>query len=158
MKKPKRKVWTPKARKGRLFEGLPVVDADHDIALVITKADVSASTVKDPGNCAAARAGRRELKRDVRVFLSRMYVKEEDRHGARWVRYLTPENAAREIVSFDRGSAFVPGEYNFVAPRLGQRLGAPRGLQHQETGTEPKKNRPHAMTTNVRPSAHTHYN
>ena len=149
-KKRTRKSTTPKRRKPRVFEGLPVVDATDDISLVINKADIAAATVKDPGKCAAALAGRRELKRDVRVFLSRMYVKDEKHQ--RWVRLLTPSHAAREIVSFDRGSTFEPGEYKFKAPSPSHQLGVSQGTSTKRgSGNKPKQ--VHHMTANVRISA-----
>lgn len=137
-----------KTRKIRTFEGLPVVDAKHDIVVNVTAAaDVKGSHKKNPNSCAAAVAGKRELRKDVRVFLSRMYVKEK-KH---WVRYVTSNNAAREIVSFDRGSAFEPGKYKFKAASEGQQLGYKKSNNHNSTGKGLK--REHHMTTNVRISA-----
>lgn len=108
-----------KHRPLRLLEGLPVVDGTKDIVFSVTKTDVSGAVKKNPAKCAAANAGRRELKTDVRVFLTRTYVKGKDR----WERYITPESASREIVAFDRGSEFEPGEYVLKAPTATQRLG-----------------------------------
>lgn len=114
-----------KTRKPRLFEGLPVVDADESIDLHVLAKDVNGANKRDPANCAAAKAGKRELGTDVRVFLSRTYVKSKDH----WVRYITPQSAQREIISFDRGSSFQPGTYTIPAPSSGQKLGTwrPRG-------------------------------
>lgn len=120
-----------KQRKLRMLDGLPVVDADSDVVLHVTKKDVQNSKKKNPDECAAAQAGKRELKREVKVFLSRMYVKDKNK----WIRYLTPSNAAREIVSFDRGAEFEPGEYKFKAATSGQRL----GVTHP--GPRPKKSK-----------------
>lgn len=112
-----------KTRTTRTFEGLPVVDATQDIALHILPVDIKRAEKKDPASCAAAKAGQRELRKDVRVFLTRTYVKEKDH----WVRYLTPESASREIVSFDRGSTFEPGTYVVKAPYETAKLGNYRG-------------------------------
>jgi hypothetical protein len=133
-------------RKPRLYNGLPVVDAPKDtgIAMTVTPADVKGSKKGDPANCAAAIAGKRELQTEVHVFLSRAYVKEK-KH---WVRYLTPESVSREIVSFDRGSAFTPGDYQFRAPRESERLGQYKGKFTRKTGTTGR--RPHHVTANVR--------
>lgn len=136
-----------KTKKIRMFDGLPVIDADEDIILNVTKQDILNSKKKDPNNCAAAKAGKREFHRDVKVFLSRMYVKE----GKHWIKYLTPTNAAREITSFDRGSNFEPGEYIFKAATPGQRLGYHSGKNHEKTGTG--RGRKIHVTANVRISA-----
>lgn len=147
----------PNSMKGkrRLFEGLPVVDAVEDVSIVITPTDVKNSKVKNPGECAAALAGRRELHREVRVFVSRMYVKDKTSSGQeRWIRFVTPENISREIVSFDRGASFEPGEYSFKAPSKASQLGAPnRGSSNTGKGT---KHRPRKVTANIRENAKSH--
>lgn len=134
---------------GRLFEGLPVVDAAENVALVITKDDVNNSKQKDPGNCAAAMAGRREFKTDVRVFLTRTFVK--DPQHKRWIRFATPDAITREIVAFDRGAAFDPGEYELKAPTAAMRRG------YKQTGGKAtgngKKMRKRHITGNVRVNA-----
>lgn len=131
----------------RTIEGLPVVDADEDIIFEVTKRDVENSKKKDPANCAAAKAGKRILKTDVKVFLSRMYIK-ENKH---WIRYLTPPSVSREIISFDRGSEFSPGEYVFKAASSQQRLGVSR-RGGKATGIG-KKKQVHHFTHNIRISA-----
>lgn len=142
---------TKTKKKQRTFEGLPVVDADDNIVLHVTPTDVRIAKQKDPGHCAAAGAGRRALKTDVRVFLSRMYVK----HKKHWTRYVTPGNATREIISFDRGSSFEPGEYVFKAASPGQRLGVQRGDVHASTGKGRRRKMHH--TANVRMDARHSY-
>lgn len=138
-----------KTKKQRTYLGLPVVDAPEGkgITLTVTKADVNGSTKSDPANCAAARAGQRELKREVHVFLSRAYVKDTDKK--RWVRYITPEAASREIISFDRGSSFVPGEYTFKAATKWQKLGMERG-ESTRPGTGKPQTNPRHVTAEVR--------
>lgn len=136
-------------RTARTFEGLPVVDADKDMVIHVNAKDIANSIKKNPDKCAAANAGKRELRRDVKVFLSRMYVKADN--GKKWIRYLTPSNAAREIVSFDRGSSFEPGDYKFKAASLGQRLGNSRSNNHKDTGNGHKRSQ--HITANVRVSA-----
>ena len=125
-----KKMTKKTTKKQRLFEKWPVVDAAEDAHIVITPHDVKTSKQKDPGHCAAALAGRREFHTEVRVHLSRTYVK--DTKQRRWIRYITPEQISREIISFDRGAGFEPGEYELRAPVGSMRLGA-----YKQTG--PKK-------------------
>lgn len=140
-----------RTNKPTTFEGLPLVDAAEDVSIVINKRDVSESKKKDPGNCAAALAGRRELNTDVRVYMTRVYVK--DKAKKQWVRFITPMSIQKEIVSFDRGSNFEPGEYQFKAPSPSASL----GYVYKGTGSGPKtgapKKRPVHTTANVRISA-----
>lgn len=138
---------TRKPRKPTTFEGLPLVDAAEDVAIVINKHDTTTSKKKDPANCAAALAGRREFKTDVRVYMSRIYVK--DQKKKRWIRFVTPTSISKEITAFDRGAAFEPGEYVFKAPSSSQHLGYktkidPRGPH------KTKKRGPYHHTANVR--------
>jgi hypothetical protein len=145
MKMKTRKV-TKKDRRIRMFEGLPVVDAAQNVDITITAADVRNSKKKNPGACAAAVATERKFHRPVKVFLSRMYVKDKNQ----WVRFITPGNIAREIISFDRGSEFEPGEYHFRAPTVGQRLGSHGSSQSKGTH---KTRKPQHVVGNVRISA-----
>jgi hypothetical protein len=89
----------------------PVIDPKKPLAIKITTADVKAGQEKDADNCAAAVALCRQLHCDeAKVHLSRTYI----RKGATWQRYLTPPALRREIVAFDRGGAFMPGEYTLL--------------------------------------------
>ncbi len=130
-----------KPRKPTTFEGLPLVDAAEDVALVINKHDVTTSKKKDPASCAAALAGRREFKTDVRVYMSRMYVK--DAKKKRWIRFITPMSITKEIISFDRGASFEPGEYTMKAPVMSQSLGYKAGGHSTETGKGKKRAKAH---------------
>jgi hypothetical protein len=134
----------------KMFDGMPVVDATEDIEINITAADVRNSKRKDPGGCAAAVAGKRELHTPVKVFLSRVYVKNPKK--AEWVRFITPNAIAREIVSFDRSSLFEPGEYSFKAPGKTARLGYDN-RRRPNNGHDRKKKKKDHVTANVRVSA-----
>lgn len=114
-----------KQHKQRLFEGLPVVDSKSPVTIHVEDQDIKGARKNDPGGCAAAKAGQRELKKDVRVFLTRTYIKSADKKH--WVRYITPESAGREIVAFDRGAAFCEGSYKLMPPCKGAQLGSHRG-------------------------------
>src|SRR5512143_537273 len=92
----------------RKINGLPVVDATKPVRLHITKSDVVKGRTKDPGGCAAAVACCRQLKAtEARIHLSRAYV----RFNGKWLRYETTGPLRSEIVTFDRGGKFEPGEY-----------------------------------------------
>ncbi len=133
----------------RTYKGLPLVDASDDLDIEIRAGDVSSATQKDPANCAAANAAKRVLQTEVEVHLSRIYIKDKKR----WIRFITPEHISREIVSFDRGAVFEPGEYTFKAPSGSQRLGSyrHRGGKPSRTGKR-QKNR---VTMNIREQAST---
>lgn len=132
-------------KKITLYKGLPIIDSDNDLEINITKNDVLRAKRNEPANCAAAIATKRILGKDVEVHISRTYVKS----NKKWIRYLTPESIAREIVSFDRAGIFDPGNYIFKTPTISQRLGNPRS-GHQISG---KKNRKQHSTNNIRESA-----
>lgn len=91
------------------INGKPVVDARSPVVITITKRDCINGDTRDPGSCAAARALVREVPKctKARVHLGRIYVEV----GARWYRYKTPMSIRSEIIAFDRGAEFSPGEY-----------------------------------------------
>lgn len=133
-----------KHNKPRLIEGLPVVDAKHDLLIQIQPNDVKNSKKADPANCAAAVACKRKFKTEVRVYLTKTYIKGK-KH---WMRYSTPQAISREIISFDRSSIFEPGEYKLNSPGPSQRLGQRKPTGPKETSGSPRHY--HHITKNVR--------
>jgi hypothetical protein len=104
--------------------GKKVVNATKPLLLNITKSDCAHGNVKDPGACAAALALKRQLHvKKARVHLGRVYVEME----TQWVRYNTPQSLKHEIISFDRGGSFEPGEYKLYATTPHQRKGKQQG-------------------------------
>ncbi len=90
------------------IDGKRIFDADRPQTIVITKDDVKKGNTKDPGGCAAALACCRDLRAtEARIHVTKAYVKIRNR----WYRFRTPTALSREIVAFDRGGKFEPGEY-----------------------------------------------
>jgi hypothetical protein len=86
----------------------PVVDSSKKLTITITPKDVAKGNTKDPAACAAAQACMRQTgATEARVHLGRTYLKMEKK----WVRFNTPEALRSEIISFDRGHEFQPGDY-----------------------------------------------
>jgi hypothetical protein len=94
--------------------GKKVVDAKKPAKILITKRDVVVGDNKNPSSCAAAIAAKRDVPEclSARVHIGRVYIEHKDK----WVRYLTPDALRTEIVAFDRGGSFQPGEYVLKAP------------------------------------------
>src|SRR5512143_3798986 len=133
----------------RKINGLPVVDATKPVRLHITKSDVVKGRTKDPGGCAAAVACCRQLKAtEARIHVSRAYV----RFNGKWLRYETTQPLRGEIVTFDRGGRFEPGDYMLNTVNTAEIVR--RGKAH--TKRPPKHDRPYKskrlrhMLTNVR--------
>ena len=95
---------------------------------------------------------------EARVHTGRTYVKINEE----WMRYNTPVSLQKEIVAFDRGGSFEPGEYELrplpvtQIKRLGQRQGskttAADSRQYRagrKLGYAPKRRKVH-ITTGVR--------
>jgi hypothetical protein len=92
----------------RMIDGKPVVDADEPVTVHITSDDCARGSKKDPEKCAVALALRRITECDEsRVHLGCTYL----RFGNRWLRYATPPSLKSEIISFDRGGGFYPGDF-----------------------------------------------
>lgn len=119
------------ANKRRMkIDGLPVLDATKKVVISIGNSDIKNGNSKDPAGCAAARACVRQLQgvEQARVHLGRIYLK----IGKRWLRYQTPDAIRSEVIAFDRGGSFEPGDYVI----------APMCLAHRSTDRHLNKNRP----------------
>lgn len=112
------------------IEGLPIIDAKAPVVLTITPGDIRKADPKDPGACAAARACWRQFRVEARVHMGRVYVRTAKDH---WTRYLTPPSLRTEIVAFDRGGTFQPGNYVLPAPQPSKRLGKATGTDTNKT-------------------------
>lgn len=128
------------------IDGLPVMDAKTPITLKVTKNDIARADIKEPANCAVARACRREMHaKEVRVHLGRVYVRTNE---GGWLRYMTPPAMRQEIIAFDRGGTFEPGEFTLRVMPPTKRLGQATGGRKPQRGG-PKRRPPHVLT-NVR--------
>lgn len=131
------------------INGLPVTDADKKVKLHILAADVTKGNTKDPGACAAARACIRELgAKAARVHIGRTYVQ----FDKKWVRFNTGGALRGEIIAFDRGGKFEPGEYTLtpIPPgekaRRGKRQGGPDKTSRESRRHVRKRAKPHVVT------------
>jgi hypothetical protein len=122
------------------IDGLPVIDMKEPLVIHITEQDVRRGNTKDPGGCAAARACIREKHADAaRVHVSRTYLKV----GKEWHRYATPPSLTKQIIKFDVGGQFDPGDYRLTGiPKTkvltGKRQG---GLTAAQRSRKDKKKR-----------------
>lgn len=102
--------------------GGDVADAKEPLPVKITKNDVRLGAMKSAKACAAAQAlCRQNGFTEARVHAARTYVKRPD---GKWLRYVTPPSLRAEIVAFDRGGTFEPGEYSLLPVQPSQTIGA----------------------------------
>jgi len=89
--------------------GKRVVDATKPVTITITPRDVAKGDNKNPSGCAAAMAAKHSIAECIsaRVHIGRVYIEQDKK----WVRYNTPDPLKQEIIAFDRGGTFAPGEY-----------------------------------------------
>jgi hypothetical protein len=94
------------------INGKKVVNGQKPFTLRITVRDIRRSKSRDPGACAAAVALMRENKdiKSARVHVGRIFVEAP----SAWVRYKTPKTLRDEIIAYDRGGRFVPGDHVVV--------------------------------------------
>lgn len=101
------------------LDGLPVYDAKEPVIFTVTKRDIQRGGLQEPDSCAIAIACKRhEHSSDARIHIYHSYILHKDH----WLRYRTPICVAREIIAFDRGGTFEPGEYQLLPPLPSQRL------------------------------------
>ena len=139
------------------IEGLPVVNATKPIRLHVIPADIKAARKFSPGNCAVAKACMREWKvKEVRVHLSRIYVRKDERS---WIRYFTPLPMRDEIISFDRGGEFLPAVFtvkpvsSYDRARYGKQQGS-KNDKNDKARHLRKKRKAYTVIKGVRISAH----
>jgi hypothetical protein len=128
------------------IDGIPVRDADRVIILHISEQDARGRS-KDPRNCAAAKAACRvDGVKEARVYRSRTFLLIERANGMPcWVRLHTPERLQKEIVAFDRGGKFEPGDYVLRPMPPAGRLGADQRIRPSKQNGGSKKRRPHRL-------------
>lgn len=93
------------------LEGKPVFNSSRPMEIYITKEDVSFAKSKEPDACAAAVACMRNPGvQQAKVHLSVTFLKIR----GKWLRYRTPIALRDEIVAFDRGGKFYPGDFKLL--------------------------------------------
>lgn len=130
----------------RTIEGLAVIDATVPLTVIINKQDTHAVR-KNPKKCAIAQSCVRKGL-DVRVHLTRVYVK----RGDKWRRYVMSPSMRTEVVAFDRGGDFQPGTYRLMPPPPTQKLGVDRGPNKTRRNAYPKFRQVKHRFENVRQS------
>lgn len=132
----------------KFFPGVrKVVDADRGAKIEVMPTDANPRAQKNHEDCALAVACKRQMNLDgVIISRSKAYLVK----GRVARRFNLSPSASREVVSFDRGAGFAPGEYLLspISPagKLGTRTGSGRD---RSTGTGPNKRFRH-LTANVR--------
>ena len=136
------------------INGVQVKDADDRLMLTITKDDVRTGAKKNADSCAAASALCRQHQCEAaRVHFSRAYIKK----GGKWIRFGVPRALRDEIIAFDRGGEFAPGEYILAPVQPTVRLDAPSRKRYDNRKNKKrgdsvgkKIKRPYHVVTGVR--------
>lgn len=125
----------------KFFPGVKtVVDAERNARIEVTSKDEATSRKKSHKGCAMAVACKRKFHLDgVIISVNRAYLVKGDR--AR--RFQLPPSVSREVVSFDRGGGFEPGDYELSKVGEGTKLGVSRniksnGSKHSHVGATAK--------------------
>ena len=123
-----------------------VKDATRNTVIEVTKRDEAASRRKDHNQCAMAMACQRAMHLDGVIIARTIAYLVKDRVATR---YCLPESVTREVVSFDRGGGFAPGEYKLLKPNISHRLDSAGGHNRQKKNTA-KRPEPKHMTSGIR--------
>lgn len=130
------------------INGKRVVDATKPISIHITKRDTTDGDNKNPSSCAAARAVKRDVPECVsaRVHIGRVYVETPKQ----WLRYETSDALRTEIVAFDRGGQFQPGNYKLAVPAKRDYKAKPRIQLDGGNNGKPAKKRAQLLIAKVK--------
>lgn len=132
------------------IDGLPIKDARKSITLEITADDVKRARRKKPNTCAIAQTCLRQPGvKEVKIHLSRAYIRSSP---AVWTRYFLPRTLRSEIIAFDRGGRFAPGEYMLYKIHPSQKIGKKQSADAAKTGHK-KHRKPMHFVQDVRPGA-----
>lgn len=132
----------------RAINKAPIRNATKPVTIRITPNDATHGAKKDPGACAAALAAKRDVPEctEARIHISTSYVKVRDT----WYRFRTPEALRTEIIGFDRGAKFTPGEYRLTPIQPSHRASGKRqgGSSRPPPKTRQRRSRaaPHQVT------------
>jgi hypothetical protein len=118
-----------------------VKNATGPVTIEVTPRDVANSKRKRHSECAMATACKRAMHLDgVIVSIHTAFLIK----GEVATRYKVSSPVSREVVSYDRGSGFAPGEYRLHVPHY--RNGKARG-PHKTAG---RKRKAYHLTTGIR--------
>lgn len=125
-----------------------VDDGRDDVVVEVTKRDCSKAARKNHNACALARACEHMVGVDGAIISRSTAFLVAGRTA---LRYLLSSAAAREIVSFDRGAGFTPGEYILKAPTPSQAMGSRplKGARGRKTAA-PRRVRRNVATKGIR--------
>ena len=124
-----------------------IKDATRAVTIEVTKSDVRSSQTKSHRTCAIATACKRMLHLDGVVISRAIAYLIKDGVATR---YRVSDAAAREVIAFDRGGSFEPGEYRLVKPDHTIALGVERGTEPRPKDKRKKHDTPRHITTNIR--------
>lgn len=124
-----------------------VTDAPRSLIIDVTLGDTKSAAIKNHRACAAAVACKRQYHLDgVIVSRSMAYLI----RGRKATRYMVPSELVREVVAFDRGGKFEPGQYHLTRPAANIRLGRKRPHRSDKRGLIGKHRKHRHVTTNIR--------
>lgn len=131
------------------IDGKTIKNATKPVTIHITGKDATKGATKAPTSCAAALACVREIPKctEARIHISTAYLK----IGGQWVRYKTSQPLRTEIIGFDRGAKFTPGEYRLTPVSASHRAGyGKRQGSNKDKKKTGKKRAKYHVTTGVR--------
>lgn len=130
--------------RGGKINGVEILNARARLEFTVTPADIKSANVKKPGQCAVAKALKREHGvKEAFVHLTRVYLKV----GANWRRYEVDRALQSEIITFDRGGRFQAGDYALRKPTSTKPAASSRSGNN---GKHAKETRPRHVTLGVR--------
>lgn len=145
----RKKLNSRQAIVGRYFRGLPVVDADEPLRIIVNKSDIAKARRLDPNNCVFAQACRRLYNSSAVLVLRRTaYVELPDDNGRRSVhRFIISTETSEKIAAFDKTGEAPEGGFIFNPPSPFKRMDAERVYAAKrkraiKAGTHKVKHRP----------------
>jgi hypothetical protein len=138
------------------IDGMPVVDAAAPVRLKITDADIASGARKNPNACAVAVAACKRIRgvTAAKAHLGCIYLM----LNGKWRRYYASGPIRVEMIAFDRGGDFYPGQYDLLPVPTGKvvKRQAARSAAHRspvKRGPRRPRRKPY-FVPGVRETAH----
>lgn len=126
------------------IDGQLVVNAKRPVTFVVTTADIKKAARKSNPGCVIAVSCMRELEATAaKVHVARTFLN----LGGKWTRFKTSKALRTELIAYDKGGEFEPGEYELIPP-------SPSDLEPRPANKNPdkrKRRRPMHIVGGIRP-------
>lgn len=129
--------------------GLRLIESTKPLILVVNAKDIKLASTKQADECAFARACKRRNTQVERAYFFRSTAYIQTKKTL--TKYKIPTSMQKEIVAFDRGGKFAPGNYK-LSPSFQEKKGCGVKPSGKKPGKNKKPGKRQNRTKDIRPT------